>query len=349
MWREAYPTTRWGKSLKAAIFNALGEPLAIQERPEPTPADDQVILKVCRCGICGSDLHMTEPGSFYVPPSGFVLGHEIAGEVVAIGKSVRNIKVGDRVAALPITGCGACAACLAGEPAWCGIGMRFLAGGYAEYAVAGARECLVLPESITLQDGALVEPLAVALHGVRQTPGVSGAQAMVMGAGPIGLGVIYWLHRFGAARIDVVEGNPARAEMAMRLGATIVTAPDVTGDPLSSQPNGQGPEFVFECVGRAGLLANAIARVRPRGTIVSLGFCVNPEQILASAAAQREVTLKFPKLYTLGDYQMTIDAFEAGHVEPRLMVTGLTSLDDLPTVFESLRKPGGECKIMVAP
>ena len=102
-------------------------------------------------------------------------------------------------------------------------------------------------------------------------------------------------------------------------------------------------------MGRAGLLANAITRVRPRGTIVSLGFCVNPEQILASTAAQREVTLKFPKLYTLGDYQMTIDAFEAGHIEPRLMVTGLTSLDDLPTVFESLRKPGDQCKIMVAP
>jgi len=335
--------------MKVVSFNILGHLLEIEVRPEPTPADGQVLLRVCRCGICGSDLHMTEPGSAHLPPNGFVMGHEIAGEVVAIGKSVENIRVGDRVAALPITGCGACVACLAGEPAWCREGMQYLAGGYAEYALAGARECLVLPESITLQDGALAEPLAVALHGVRQVPGVSGAHAMVIGAGPIGLGVIYWLHRFGAIKIQVIEGNPARAEMARQLGAAVVTAPDLAADPLAVRPNRDGPEFVFECVGRPGLLASAVAQVRPKGAVVSLGFCVNPEQILASAAAQREVTLKFPKLYSLNDYQMTIDAFEAGYVEPRMMVTGLTSLDDLPVVFESLRKPGDQCKVMVAP
>jgi threonine dehydrogenase-like Zn-dependent dehydrogenase len=335
--------------LKAAIFNQAGSPLEIVERDDPVPQEGQVLLKVGRCGICGSDLHMTEHESMSNPAKGFVMGHEIAGEVIAVGKSVSGIKTGDLVAALPITGCGRCAACLSGEPAWCAQGMTFLAGGYAQYALAGARECLKLPAGISLEDGALVEPLAVALHGVRQVPGISGAHVMVMGAGPIGLGAIYWAHRFGAARIDVIEGNPDRAEMARKLGATSVTAPDLSANPLAVMPDRSGPEFVFECVGRPGLFAAAVAAVRPKGTVVSLGFCVAPEQVLAAAAGMREVTVKFPMLYTLQDFQTTIDCFEAGHVEPRLMVTGRTGLDTLPTVFESLRQPGSQCKVMVDP
>jgi (R,R)-butanediol dehydrogenase/meso-butanediol dehydrogenase/diacetyl reductase len=189
----------------------------------------------------------------------------------------------------------------------------------------------------------------VALHGIRQAPGISGSRVLVMGAGPIGLGAIYWCHRFGASRIDVVEGNPARADLALKMGASSVIAPDFEANPLAVMPDPGGADFVIECVGRPGLLAAAIAAVRPRGTVISLGFCVAPEQVLAAAAAMREVTLRFPMLYTLKDYQTTIDAFDAGHVDARLMITGRTRLDDLPAVFESLRKPGEQCKVLVDP
>jgi (R,R)-butanediol dehydrogenase/meso-butanediol dehydrogenase/diacetyl reductase len=114
-------------------------------------------------------------------------------------------------------------------------------------------------------------------------------------------------------------------------------------------PDREGPEFVFECVGRPGLLAAAISQVRPKGSVVSLGFCVAPEQVVAASANMREAKLVFPQLYTMDDYQTTLDTLDAGHIEPRLMVTGKTSLDDLPSVFESLRSPGGQCKVMVDP
>lgn len=335
--------------MKAAVFNRVGEPFEIQDRPDPTPGEGQVVIKVGRCGICGSDLHMTEKEGMGCPPSGTVMGHEISGEVVEIGHGVSNLKPGDLVAALPITGCGKCAACLAGEPSYCVQGLKFLAGGYAEYAIAGARECLTIPQGLTLDDGALVEPLAVALHGLRSVQGIAASKVMVLGAGPIGLGVVYWAHRFGASRIEVIEGNPDRARMAKQLGASHVRSPDLESNPLAVMPDRDGPDFVFECVGRPGLLAAAISLVRPRGSVVSLGFCVAPEQILAAAAAMREVRLVFPQLYSFDDYRVTLEAFEAGHVEPRLMMTGKTGLRDFPTVFEALRKPGADCKVMLDP
>jgi (R,R)-butanediol dehydrogenase/meso-butanediol dehydrogenase/diacetyl reductase len=335
--------------MKAAVFHEVGQPLQIADCPDPEPGEYEVVLKVGRCGICGSDLHMTEPGGI-PPPSGSIIGHEIAGEVIALGKGVSRLKVGDLVAALPITGCGACAACLAGEPSWCVNGMRFLAGGYAQYARAGANECLLLPAGLTLADGALAEPLAVALHGVRMAPGLSGARVMVIGAGPIGLGAVYWAKRFGASHIEVVEGNAARGDMALKMGADTARPPAPPADPTGAATDlVNAPEFVFECVGKPGLLAAAVAQVRPRGTVVSLGFCMAPEQFVAAAAAMREVTLKFPVLYTLQDYRITIDALNSGAVEPRAMITDVVGFDSLPERFESMRKPGHQCKVMIDP
>src|SRR4051812_13121361 len=104
--------------MKAAVFREIGKPLEIVDHADPTPAEHQVVLKVGRCGICGSDLHMTEPGGM-APAAGSIIGHEIGGEVVSLGRGVTKLKVGDRVAALPIVGCGSCVACMSGEPSWC--------------------------------------------------------------------------------------------------------------------------------------------------------------------------------------------------------------------------------------
>jgi len=103
--------------MKAAIFHGIGQKLCIEVVPDPTPGPGEVVVKVGRCGICGSDLHMTEDPMFGVP-AGAVLGHEFAGEIAAIGKGVEGLKVGDRVSVPPVKGCGHCASCLKGEPAW---------------------------------------------------------------------------------------------------------------------------------------------------------------------------------------------------------------------------------------
>ena len=331
-------------SMRAAVFDRPGRPLDIVARPVPEPGERQVLLKVGRCGICGSDLHLTEPESCRLA-SGSIIGHEISGEVVALGSGVTRIKVGDHVAALPITGCGSCPECFQGEPAWCRRGRQVLAGGYAQYALAGERECLVLPLGLSFADGALVEPLAVALHGVRMAPDLRGAKVLVLGVGPIGLAAVFWARRLGAAKVGAIDGNQSRIELAMALGASFSQSPEEAADAVAAF----APDIVFECVGRPGLLADAIEAVRPRGTVVSLGFCMVPEQIMASAAAVREVTLIFPVLYSIEDFQLTIDALEAGHVEARTMITDTITLDQLPAIFEELRRPSGRCKVMIDP
>lgn len=335
--------------MKAAAFREIGRPLEIVEVPDPEPTASGVVLKVGRCGICGSDLHMTEAGGF-PPPTGSIMGHEISGEVVALGKEVTRLKLGDRVAALPIKGCGACAACLAGEPAWCVNGLNYLAGGYAQFANAGENECLVLPGELTMADGALVEPLAVALHGVRMAPDLSGKRVTVIGAGPIGLAATYWACRYGAGRIDVIESNHARREMALAMGAHDSRAPAVAAEAIGIPTDiANLADVVFECVGKPGLLATAVSQIRPRGTLVSLGFCMAPEQITSAMACMREVTMKFPILYTLDDYRTTLDSLNAGALEPRLMVTDTIGFDTLPEAFERLRRPAHQCKVMIDP
>jgi (R,R)-butanediol dehydrogenase/meso-butanediol dehydrogenase/diacetyl reductase len=204
-------------TVRAASFKAFGAPLELVCVADPEPGDGEVVLKVGRCGICGTDLHMTEAGGYGQP--GSILGHEYSGEIVALGKGVSGLKIGDHVASMPVKGCGACASYMTGEPAWCAHGITFHFGGYAQYARAAERELLLLRAGLSAADGALVEPMAVALHGVRSVASFSGIKMTVIGAGPIGRSVVYWARRFGARHIEVVETNPARVEMAMHMGA----------------------------------------------------------------------------------------------------------------------------------
>jgi (R,R)-butanediol dehydrogenase/meso-butanediol dehydrogenase/diacetyl reductase len=187
--------------MKAAVFREFGKPLVIETQPDPTPDAGEVVLKVGRCGICGSDLHVTG-NPHRLAPAGKILGHEWAGEVMDVGRGVTRVKKGDRVAVLPLSSCGACASCLAGEPAWC-ASRNIDGGGYGEYAKTHERQCFVLPKSLSLEDGALVEPMAVGIHGVAISGMTPGARCLVVGAGPIGLATIFWAHRMGAGSIAV--------------------------------------------------------------------------------------------------------------------------------------------------
>src|SRR3569623_647036 len=150
----------------AALFDKIGEPLRVAQAEDPKPRKDSVLLKVCRCGICGSDLHMTVDPGFGVS-TGDILGHEFSGEVVEVGSDAGGLKVGDQVTVAPNRGCGHCASCLTGEPAWCSE-MVLIGGGYAQYTAVTGRQCRKLPLGSSASDGALSEPLSVALHGLMQ-------------------------------------------------------------------------------------------------------------------------------------------------------------------------------------
>ncbi len=205
-------------------------------------------------------------------PSGTILGHEFAGEVVAIGGTVSGLKQGDLVTALPVQSCGRCVHCLAGQPLHCPNG-RFAFGGFAEYLTARAVNCVKLPAGLSLADGALIEPLAVALHGIDLARPADGARILILGAGPIGLGVAFWCRQLGARRVAIAATSDRNAALASELGAGQFLAGAEDPPAAASEALEGAPDMVFECVGKPGLLAEAVECVAKRGTVLALGAC----------------------------------------------------------------------------
>jgi (R,R)-butanediol dehydrogenase/meso-butanediol dehydrogenase/diacetyl reductase len=333
--------------MKAAVFKSVGRPLALEDRPDPKPLRGEVVIKVGRCGICSSDLHKTS-GHGVSFPGDTILGHEYAGEVVAIGAGVSTLKAGDRITAMPMAGCGVCAGCLRGFPLACSS-MQPMMSGYAEYARACERFAVKLPSSLSLADGALIEPLASSLHGVAMAGLRADSNVAVLGAGAIGLGAIYWAKRMGARRIVAIARSERHKELATHMGATHFLAGD--DDPAQNLAGmlGRLPETVFECVGMPGSLASAIDIVAPQGTIVVLGQCTVADSLTPFVAGVKGVVMRFSAAYELRDFETAADAMDRGAVEPRAMVTETISLGGLPEIFEQMRKSPRGCKVLVAP
>ncbi|QZH75907.1 MAG: alcohol dehydrogenase catalytic domain-containing protein [Erythrobacter sp.] len=333
--------------MKAVVFQGLHQPLMLETLPDPTPGKGELVVKVGRCGICGSDLHMSEDAA-YGCQQGDILGHEFAGEVVALGKDTEGPKVGDLVSVIPLKSCGQCEHCRKGEVQWCSqFGLQ--GGGYAEYAVTRPNQCVPLPSGLSLADGALIEPLAVALHGINLSGLRAGDKVLVLGAGPIGLAVAFWAKRMGASRVAIQDIAPFQQERALEMGAdAFVVDP---ADPVGSAERALGgkADIVFECVGIPGLIAQAVQQVKARGTILLLGLCTQPDTFNSFAMLSKEVRLVTSAFFTVPEYETSLAALEAGALVPRLMVTDTISLASTPDIFESLKRRTAQCKVLIAP
>ncbi|WP_439561903.1 zinc-dependent alcohol dehydrogenase [Roseinatronobacter sp.] len=334
--------------MKALIFDGFGKPLRPAVCPDPVPARDEVVLKICRCGICGSDLHMTEDPVFALE-QGAVIGHEFSGEVVETGADVRTLRVGDLVAAAPLRGCGRCAACRAGTPAWCENGMTLIGGGFGQYTALADHQLRKLPDGISLADGALAEPLAVALHGVLRSGLKPGARVLVVGAGAIGLAVVYWARRMGARAIVAADLNDFQRDRAEDLGATgfITSGPDMKQRVASAC--GGAPDIVFECVGKVGLIDHCIDLVRPQGTVCVLGLCTGTDTLDSFRAISKEVTVIMSVFFNMHEFTTAIDALDAGGYAPQALVSDVVGLSEAPAAFEALRSRTTQCKVLIDP
>lgn len=333
--------------MRAALFKGAGTPLVVETIDDPQPGEGEAVIKVTRCGVCGTDLHMTS-GHGNDFPVNSVIGHEYCGEVVALGKGVDNLKVGQFVTAMPVAGCGRCAPCLAGYPMACAQ-MQGLVGGFSEYMRIAATSSIVLPDTLTPADGALIEPLAVGLRGIRLAQMPPGAKVAVLGAGSIGLAAIYWARLLGAGKIVAISRSSRRADLALQMGANSFEALGEGEAERVSAALGGMPDIVLECVGAVGMTQKAVELVAPGGTVVSLGFCTSPDPILPSLATWKQVTIKFSFAYDLREFEHSANALDAGHVEPRLMVSRTVGLDAFPDLFEQLRAGANETKIHVDP
>jgi (R,R)-butanediol dehydrogenase/meso-butanediol dehydrogenase/diacetyl reductase len=267
---------------------------------------------------------------------------------VACGKQVENFRIGDRVAAAPLRGCGRCATCRRGEPAWCAK-MMLQGGGYGEFTTATARQCLRLPSTTSLEDGALVEPLAVALHGVMMARMKPGVRVLVMGAGPIGLGCAFWARRFGASRVAVSDVSNLQRDLAFTVGATHFVTVEDDHFARVTEALGGPPDVVFECVGRPGILSEALEHVAVHGTIVMLGLCTAQDSFVPFRAVTKEVKFVTSAFFTMREYHAALDALDGGHAPPHAMITDRVRLADMPAAFESLKRRTTQCKVMVEP
>jgi (R,R)-butanediol dehydrogenase/meso-butanediol dehydrogenase/diacetyl reductase len=331
----------------AALFDKIGEPLRIADAEDPRPKRDSVLLKVCRCGICGSDLHMTEDPIFGVR-AGDILGHEFSGEVVEVGSEAGGLKVGDHVSVAPNRGCGHCASCLAGDPAWCSE-MTLIGGGYAQYTAVTGRQCRKLPWGINAADGALAEPLSVALHGLSQAQMKQGDRVLIVGAGAIGLAVAFWARRLGAGRVAVTDLHTFQEERALDLGATAFIKSDADQSANVEMALGGKPDIVFECVGKPGLIDHCIGLVRPRGKVVVLGLCTPRDHLDSFRAISKEVTIIMSVFFNMHEFQTAIDALDSGRYAPQHLITETVPLADMPGAFEALRRRTTQCKVLIDP
>lgn len=336
--------------MQAAVYPGGGAPLRIEQRPDPQPAPDQVLLKVQRCGICGTDLHMTAGHPQFDYPANFIPGHEYAGEIVEVGARVTQLRKGELIAALPSSGCGRadCPACRSGNLALCQRGVT-LWGGFAEYIAIPAHVAIRLPSALSLADGALLEPLAVGLHGTRLAHIQPGARVLVLGAGSVALCTLYWARRLGAGRVVALSRAPRREALALQMGADrfLCYADDEIAE--VAEALGGPPDIVFECAGAPGLLAKAIAHVRLLGQVVSLGFCTAADTLVPAAAASKGVSVHFRVGYSLSDFQYVADVMDAGHVDPKILISSEVALAALPAKFAQLRGPHGDTKVHVLP
>jgi L-iditol 2-dehydrogenase len=260
--------------VKALVFRGPRS-MPLEDRPEPAPGPGEVVVAIRASGICGSDVHGFG-GATGRRKVGVVMGHEAAGDVVAIGRGVENAAVGDRVVLRSILPCGRCDRCVHGQPNIClerqGMGMHF-DGAYAERIVVPDRLVVPLPATLTYEHASLVEPLAVAMHAVTITPLERHDVVVIVGAGPIGLLTLLATRDAGAGSIVVTDRDPHRLDVARALGADRVV--DVGGeDPVAAvldATGGRGADVVFEAVGVAATVAQSIAVARPGGQVTWIG------------------------------------------------------------------------------
>lgn len=345
--------------MKAAVFHRSGMPLSIEDIADPEPSPNHMILSVCACGICGTDLHWSDVNNAEsdwrdINP-GAVMGHEFAGEIVEVGRNVEGgWKVGDRVCAMPQLGCGTCVSCLAGRPHRCpNAKIRAssgLPGAYAEYTRIGVQETLRLPEAVSFQEGALVEPLAVGLHAVKRARLQPGDNVLIVGGGPVGLSVALWCKFFGARHIVVSDLIMTRAEGAGKFGAT--AAIDASKDDVSErfiELTRGDPTVVFDAVGVPGSMQKAIGYAPIDGRVVVVGLCMVADNFKPSEAVLKEIDLVFCFCYDKSDFEMSIDMLAQGRIDAAGLVTHAVGFESFPGAFEALKKPSDQIKVMLEP
>ncbi len=326
----------------------IPEPKKIEWREIPLrqPGTEEVMIKVKAAAICGSDLHLFK-GKHPSAALPAAVGHEMAGEVVKCGKEVTRCKEGDRVTVEPVIACGECHFCLRGQYNLCeriSFQYRKGQGAFADYFYAPEHRVYKLPENVTFQEGALVEPCSVALHAVKTSRIRIGQTSAVIGAGAIGILLSKIVGNLTGVKPFVTDLNASRVKKAIEMGSfdTSNWARDEFTDCVISLTNNLGVDAVFEAVGVETTLNQAMQTVRKGGRITLLGIFEDPTpKIPVNLFVQKEISVTGSQGYAW-DFQDAINMISSGQVEVHKLITNQLPISKLQSGFDSLMVSGNE-------
>jgi L-idonate 5-dehydrogenase len=330
---------KMNRTMKAVVLHGAKD-LRLEDFRMPDLLPGMVLLRIKRVGICGSDLHYFEHGycGSFVPSQPFILGHELTAEVISVNTdSTSSLKPGSRVTVNPARSCGFCDYCKSGRINLCrntimlGSGSTTppTNGAMAEYLMVRADQCHLLPDDMDDGFGAMIEPLAVALHAVKRSGNVSGKRVLITGGGTIGLLTALSAKAFGAVPVTVSDIVSERRKSALEAGVDLVLDPSQKN--LQEQVNeitGDGFDVIFEASGAAPALRQAFDLVKPGGTIVQIGTLIT-EDIPLPANQVMIKEIQFIGSFRYGNvFDEAIRLVSSGRIDLRTFITGILPLND---------------------
>jgi (R,R)-butanediol dehydrogenase/meso-butanediol dehydrogenase/diacetyl reductase len=330
----------------AAVYegaNAIG----LEEVPKPTPPKGWSLVEVGHVGICGTDLAIFS-GLHPRAKTPLIMGHEFSGRVVEPGNG-GHLEEGQKVVVEPLMVCNRCRACRTGNSHVCESLRLFgidYPGGMAQFTVVPAERVYPVPDTITLEHAAVIEPLAVAVHAVRISSFRPRDTTVVHGAGPVGLLIALVLKASGASQVIVSEPNRYRLDVARRLGLTAV---DANADPTSeilSHTDGDGADVVFDAAGSPGVASQLAATCRILGQVVLVGIYKKPTALDLQALAFKEVSMRGSRVYTSYDFEVACALAAGGRVPLEPLISHVLPLSEVTGGFDLLSKGGAALKVM---
>ncbi len=337
--------------MKALLLSEYKK-LSVVEMPTPEIGDDEVLVRVRACGICGSDIHGYDGSTGRrIPP--LVMGHEAAGVIDRAGRGVRDFKAGDRVTFDSTVSCGECDFCKSGRINLCdnrtvlgvSCGEYRRHGAFAEYVSVPARILYKLPDSLPFERAALIEAVSIAVHAVSRHVPRPDDTVVVVGSGMIGVLVIQVLKDKGCRNIVAVDVDNDKLALAQRLGAARTLNPENGDIPAAVRDltNGRGADASFEVVGHGNTVLTAIRSLRKGGTVVLVGNLSPKVELPLQEVVSREISV-LGSCASSGEIPECIDLLARGAVNVDPLISLKASLDDAPGLFERLY--GGDKALM---
>ncbi|KAK6758988.1 hypothetical protein RB195_016297 [Necator americanus] len=332
-------------NLSAVLYGI--DDIRLEQREIPKPAENQLLISVNTVGICGSDVHYWTHGAIgsFVVKEPMVLGHETCGTVVGVGPSVKGFTAGDRVALEPGIPCRGCEHCKTGRYNLCAE-MRFFAtppvhGSLARYVVHDADFCYKLPDNVTFEEGALLEPLSVAVHACRRAHLQMGQRILVQGAGPIGTLCMMTARAMGAAEVLITDLDEGRLALAKKLGAehTLcvkgMSVEQIRGEIIKSL--GVEPEVTIECTGAQSCMESSILTTRSGGVIVTIGLGAPRADLPIIDSAIREVDIRGVFRYA-NCYPTALNLVASGRIDLSGLTRAHYKLEETMEAFKRAQK-----------